>query len=1264
MHSAAARALFIGVAVATATGSMMASAQSFSLGGAMPGAVAGSLSVGAGPGPSVARVALPAPAVRFDANRGQSEPEVRFMSRGRDYSLALASDHIAVGLQGSVVRMRPVGANAGASVEGESPQPGLANYLIGADRSKWTTGVPGYGKVRYREIYPGIDLVFYGGKGRLEYDFVVRPGADPKIIEMAVEGGRKMTLNARGDLAIKTPTGSLHQQKPKLYQLEGGRKRAVRGGFIVRKGSFSFRVGAYDRSKPLVIDPILEFSTQLGGAGDDGAHGVAVDAKGNAYVTGWTASLNFPKKGAARAFSDPGGTQTIFCSKVGRGGEFAGGGGSLAAIGLDRPPFQGGGGCGDAFVVKFDPSGRLVYSTYLGGKGADAGVAIAADSAGAAYVAGHTASQDFPVKNAAQAVRGGPIPDGFVVKLSPEGADVAYSTFLGGSSFDSANAIAVDSRNKVYVAGEAGIGFPTKGAIQASVNGPVSDAFVAKIDPDASGPASMVYSTLLGGPARDVANGIAVDNKQNAYVTGLAGRDFPTKNALQTKNGGCASALGTAAGGCPDAFVAKLNPAGSALEFSTNLGGKGDDAGMGIAVDASGGAYVTGTAGAGFPIKNGAHKKVNGESDAFIAKIGSSGKSLEYASYLGGTGADSGNAVALDKEGHAYLAGTAMSVSSSKNIDLPVKDPVQSAHRGGRDSQAISASFDTSKSGADSLMFSTYMGGTGNDFGNGIALTDQGAAFFAGATESSSDFPSLKAIQPAGGGDSDAFLAKISFEESDAPVVRQINPRSGPPAGGSQLVVSGEGFEGVRSVKFGDVATSQFKVSPNGTRLVVNTPAHDAGSVTVSLVTGSGASSPGPDAQFVFAPGTWTPTAPPAEARSWPAAVLLENGNVLLAGGCLERRAVNDACAKATDSAEIYDSKAKGWAPTGKMTIARQGGFAAILLPGGKVLVVGGSGPGGETLTKAEIYDPQAGQWKAVADFPGVTPGAVVPGSREQATGSAQGTRQFTATLLKTGKVLVVGDGPAALFDPVTLTWSPTGDRALVLPLDHTATLLNDGRVLVSEDDSYVYDPATAKWAATSKGEISRFSKTASLLPDGKVLAVGGRPNYEQVSADVEIYDPEAPGEGGVKGTWKPTRKLAAGRFGHAATVLADGRVLVAGGGPATGGRLDSAEIYDPKAQAWTSAGVMNDSRGRGVTATILKDGDVLVTGSGGKTADLYDPSPEPDRRPLSAPKDGPEQAKNTAAAATPWMLIAAIAGAGVLAIAMFLLARRRKTES
>src|SRR5437899_3019675 len=515
--------------------------------------------------------------LRFEANRGQTDSRVKFLNRGKGYTLFLSPSEAVLALRGRehVIRMRFQGANPDAKITGLEKLPGVVNYFIGQDRKKWRTNIPAYARVKHNDVYPGIDIAYYGNQRQLEFDFIVAPGANPSVIKLAVEGADRLDVDAQGELVLHVGDGQLRLQKPLVYQAMKGIRQEVSGSYVLTSpNQVRFQVAAYDASRPLIIDPVLFYSTYLGGSGDDIGNSIAVDAAGNAYVTGQIQSTNFP-----------------------------------TTLGAFQTTSSGG---ADIFATKLDPTGSgLVYSTYLGGSGFDAGLGIAVDAAGNAYVTGGTFSTDFPTTLGAFQTTSSGGNDAFVTKLNPTGSALLYSTYLRGAFGES---IAVDAAGNAYVAGIARpTDFPTTlGAFQTAGGG----AFVTKVSPTGTG---LAYSTRLGGVSGgDGGQGVAVDAAGNAYVTGgTDSTDFPTTaNAFQPAYGG----------GPEDAFVAKLNPTGSALIYSTYLGGSGDDIGFGIALDTlpNPNAYVTGsTSSANFATTPGAFQAVfgGGPEDAFVAKI-------------------------------------------------------------------------------------------------------------------------------------------------------------------------------------------------------------------------------------------------------------------------------------------------------------------------------------------------------------------------------------------------------------------------------------------------------------------------------------------------------------------------------------------------------------------------------------------------------------------------------------------------------------------
>lgn len=645
----------------------------------------------------------------FEKNVGQSRAGADFIARGSGYSVFLAARETVLALKKqrkdtAAIRMTLVGS-ALVRAAGEDQLPGKVNYFMGNDPTKWRRDMRTFAKVRYPEVYPGIDVVYYGNQGRLEYDFIVAPGADAGAITLSFTGA-SIDIENCGDLAIRAEGGSMSMHRPYIYQEIDGAKRTIAGGYTQRAdGGIGFAVGPYDTARPLVIDPVLIYSTYLGGSGiDDAANAIAVDQSGNVYVTGQTTSYDFPARNAEQSTS---------------GGDY------------------------DAFVAKIDPSGSaLVYSTYFGGSGDDRGAGIAVDASGQAYVVGKTTSINLPTTAGAyQTTYNGGGGDAFVAKFNASGSALVYSTYLGGSGYDVATSIAVDATGNAYVAGYNYLtGFPTtQGAYQTASKGPY-DAFVTKLN--ASGSA-LVYSTYLGGTGDDYVLGIAVDSLTNAYVTGLTiSNDFPMQNAAQP-----------AFGGYYDAFVTKLNPAGSTLVYSTYLGGVGWDGGRGIAVDSLGNAYVAGQTGSNnFPTTPGAFQTTYGGSDdAFVAKLNASG-SIAYSTYLGGSGGDTANAIAVDQSGNAYVTG------NNLNGGFPLKEALQT--------NANIPSFEAfvTKVAPDgsTLVYSTYLGGTGNDLGLGIAVDLLGSAYVAGVT-ASPDFPITPGTyQQTNAGVYDGFVVKIA----------------------------------------------------------------------------------------------------------------------------------------------------------------------------------------------------------------------------------------------------------------------------------------------------------------------------------------------------------------------------------------------------------------------------------------------------------------------------------------------------------------------
>ena len=683
----------------------------------------------------------------FESNQGQSPSQVKFLTRGSGYGLFLTQNQAVLALQHSAgqvsaVRMSLDGANPNSQMVGTNLLPGKSNYLIGNDPAKWHRNVPQFAKVSYENVYSGIDLVYYGDQGRLEYDFKVAPGADPKQIALRFRGPKKVELTPAGVLLLTTAAGDVRLEAPRVYQEIGEDQRQVAARFILRdKNQVGFELGAYDRSRVLIIDPVLSYSTYLGGSGNEGCFAItgsvkpgcpaiAVDSAGNAYVAGSTTSTDFPI---------PSGTT----------------------------PFQATlKGAANIFIAKLNSTGTaLLFATYLGGTGTDLSAGVAADSGFDVVVAGTTSSTDFPTNGTNAAFQPTPASGGthaFVSKLDSTGSNLIYSTYISGSNGgENTTGLALDVRGTVYVTGTtSATNFPvTTGAFQATRKAG-SQFFMSKIDPTLTGSASLVYSTYLGGstgPSGGVTmgGGIAVDTSSTSpgvFITG--GTDFtdmPVLNALQGTNGGGI-----------DAFVAKFiptNASGTELIYLTYLGGSGTDIGNGIAVDSGGSAYVTGsTDSSNFPAAGtGVFQPSNaGGTDAFLAKFNNPASgtvALTYSTYLGGGGNDVGLAVAVDSLQGARVTG------STDSSNFHTQAPVQASLGGGTD--AFAARIDTTATTATATgHYSTYLGGSGNDRGTGIAVDPQGASYIAGES-ASGNFPTHNPFQAGPSGSSDAFVSKL-----------------------------------------------------------------------------------------------------------------------------------------------------------------------------------------------------------------------------------------------------------------------------------------------------------------------------------------------------------------------------------------------------------------------------------------------------------------------------------------------------------------------
>jgi len=709
--------------------------------------------------------------LRFEENLARDRhADTRYIARTGSFVLSLAPtcNYLRwtdlVNKTTTDLGTRLVGADPLARLEPEDPLPGVASYFIGSG-SEWRAGVPGFGRIIHHGVYPGIDLVFHGEEHRLEYDFLLSPGANPALIRLDLTGHRSLRVDDSGDLVVSTEGGEIRWKKPDMYQEFNGVRKSVTGGFHVTGGNLvTFNIASYDPARELVIDPTLSYSTYLGAAQNEAGRGIGVDGAGNVYIAGNSNSTNLPTVSAVQP--NFGGENANYVN-------------------------------GDAFIAKFSASGALVYLTYLGGGGDDAATAIAVDSSGNAYITGMTNSSNFPLANPFQAQYGGSgglgyvrTGDAFVAKLSPAGTRLLYSTYLGGTRDDIGMAIAIDSSGNAYVAGAtASMNFPiTSNAYQSFLRGyggePLhqsgftswdpGDAFVAKLDPTGS---QLLYSTYLGGTNDDVALSIALDTSNNVYIGGYTiSYDFPTTSgAYQRTFGGIEMQdKGLNFG---DGFVAKLNIGTAQLVYSTYFGGNGDDSINSIAVDGTGSVYMTGstssmhlqtTANAFQPLYSGYSilpvliSQLLG--DAFVAKLNPAGSALTYLTYLGGKENDAAQAIAIDSGGNAYVTG----FTDSPNF--PIIGAALQTKFGGDGNIQLRLNFGDAflaivNPTGTALLYSSFFGGSFDDAAFGLCLDTSDNVYITGETVSSNLTTTSNAAQKtyAGKGLNGGF----SFERGD-----------------------------------------------------------------------------------------------------------------------------------------------------------------------------------------------------------------------------------------------------------------------------------------------------------------------------------------------------------------------------------------------------------------------------------------------------------------------------------------------------------------
>ncbi len=666
-------------------------------------------SLGAGLSQTVARTP-----VYFEPNRGQVAGETQWITRAPGSNVYITGSEVVFGLTTKTrfthnAHMKLVGASVEAKAEGLEPLGGYSSYFAGKTEKDWFTGIPHFGRVRYKNVYPGIDLVYYGNQRNMEYDFLVAPGADPKQIELVFSNVDSLRVDA-GDLIIRAAGREMKQRKPRVFQAGrelGSRYRIVDGKRV------RLALDAFDAEQPLTIDPILEFSTYLGGPGEDSAYGVVLDSSGFVYVAMATQS---PASPTLNPFQQ---TNTV----------------SMAPA-----------------VLKFTPDGKqLIYYAVLGSGGWDLPHGLTVDSTGSPILVGQTQSNRFPLKNAVQTQFSSILWTGFIAKMTPDGRSLAYSTYFGGTNTDSAQAVAVDGQGNAYFGGQTeSHDVVVKNALQPNYGGGTSDCYLAKMSPTGA----LLFSTYVGGSGTEYCHALALTPDGGVILAGSSSStDLPLKNAIQSQI--------TPRFGYGTPVAAKFSADGQTIIFATFFGGPVAGEPLAVAVDTAGNIYATGYVDDNNLTTKNAYQSTNpsGQS-AFLAKYDAGMQNLIFATYLGGSGRSLAHGLAVDANGSAYLAGEADSA------DFPVKSSFQAFRGGGGlNADLFVTKFDPSGS---TLIYSTLFGGSGPDYGFGVAVNVKGEAFVVGDTLSA-DFTTENAFEPATGGGEDGFLLKISDNTAVSP---------------------------------------------------------------------------------------------------------------------------------------------------------------------------------------------------------------------------------------------------------------------------------------------------------------------------------------------------------------------------------------------------------------------------------------------------------------------------------------------------------------
>jgi hypothetical protein len=716
----------------------------------------------------------------FETNRGQAEADVEFVGRGDGFALLLKPNEAVLSLrkrkevlatagatsvndESSSTRrlsMKLEGANSTPRISGEAQQEARANYFIGNDPAKWIRDVETFSRVSYSGVYRGVDLAFYGNQQQLEYDFTVAPGGNPREIRLRFEGADDLELNSEGALILHTAAGAVRHDRPVAYQESNGSRLEVPAEFKrLDDGAVGFEVGDYDPTQPLVIDPILVFSTYVGGSAAESCRGMVTDSVGNVYLVGESFSSDFLLPPVSPANSD-------------------------------------------VFIGKLASNGLLLSYTFFGGKmGNDTATGLSVDGSGSVYLCGSTESPDFPQVNSfGLALRGNS--DAFVVKLTPKPTDDAtffifeYSSLVGGSGEEVGASMAIDATGSAYITGgTSSQDFPIAGAIQPVYGGGDSDAFVAKLAPDGK---TLTYSSLLGGSGTENLigrTGISVDASGNAYVTGdTQSTDFPTRNALRaTKNGSASTS---------DGFVAKINPTGTDFVYSTYVGGSDDDFAFAIGADQAGSAYVTGRTRSTSFTGSSSTRPSTATTDIFVAKLNAAGSAITYLTFIGGSFSDeSGNAIAIDSSGNAVIAGSA-------GESAPTVNSIQSFSRGGADA------FVAKLGPSGAVTFSSYLGGSNEDAALAVAVGADGVIYSGGFTDST-DFLTATPLVRENAGGRDIFIAKIDpSANSNRPVLLQAL------ISGKNLILYGQGFDAGAVLRVNDEPTKTRTDNPDPTQVL------------------------------------------------------------------------------------------------------------------------------------------------------------------------------------------------------------------------------------------------------------------------------------------------------------------------------------------------------------------------------------------------------------------------------------------------------------